>query len=414
MIKVLHITTLIEGGAARATVRLHQSLLDRGVDSKLLYLRGQPNNDIPNTFQYSSKQPSKFKKLQWKIWKKLRLDIKTISEKNTIQLKELRKIGVFDIFTFPQTNYRIHKHRLIQSADIIHLHWVADFIDWPSFFKYIKKPIVWTFHDRNPFLGGVHLEIDYYRNSKQFQSFDEVYRTIKAHSLKQTELLHIVCPSPSLAKETASRTIFESRSISSIPNSLKDDTFKYGNKHLAKKQLGHSIDHVLILFVGSHAYHKGFDILMESVARLKHSNITFLTVGVDRTRIKQNQIPANIIFLGAIKDDQLLATIYTAADATIITSREDNLPNVMLESWFCGTPVISVPVGGMKDSIDSLNNGMLSQDSSIDAIVQMITEFESKRTLFNNEQISKRAKKIYSAKKQAAAYISLYNEVLNS
>jgi len=35
--------------------------------------------------------------------------------------------------------------------DIIHLHWISGFIDYPSFFKSIPShiPIVWTLHDMN-------------------------------------------------------------------------------------------------------------------------------------------------------------------------------------------------------------------------------------------------------------------------
>jgi hypothetical protein len=43
-----------------------------------------------------------------------------------------------------------------KEADIINLHWVANFIDFQSFFRYNDKPIVWTLHDANPFTGGCH------------------------------------------------------------------------------------------------------------------------------------------------------------------------------------------------------------------------------------------------------------------
>jgi hypothetical protein len=56
----------------------------------------------------------------------------------------------YEVFSFPQTVYNITKHPLVQEADIIHLHWVANFLDYRSFFKQIQKPIVWTLHDLNP------------------------------------------------------------------------------------------------------------------------------------------------------------------------------------------------------------------------------------------------------------------------
>src|SRR5690606_4080266 len=47
-------------------------------------------------------------------------------------------------------------------ADIINLHWTAGFLDWPSFFSKIKKPVVWTLHDQNAFLGGEHYRERFY------------------------------------------------------------------------------------------------------------------------------------------------------------------------------------------------------------------------------------------------------------
>ena len=33
-----------------------------------------------------------------------------------------------------------------------------DYLDYNSFFKSNKKPVVWTLHDMNPFTGGEHYE----------------------------------------------------------------------------------------------------------------------------------------------------------------------------------------------------------------------------------------------------------------
>lgn len=38
-------------------------------------------------------------------------------------------------FSFPTTTWDIMKHPIVKEADIIHLHWVAGFLDYNSFFK---------------------------------------------------------------------------------------------------------------------------------------------------------------------------------------------------------------------------------------------------------------------------------------
>ena len=59
-------------------------------------------------------------------------------------------------FTLPISEYKVHLHSLIDWADIIHLHWIQDFIDFPTFFANVHKPILWTCHDLNPMMGGFH------------------------------------------------------------------------------------------------------------------------------------------------------------------------------------------------------------------------------------------------------------------
>ena len=64
------------------------------------------------------------------------------------------------LFSIPYSEYTsLVDHPLVQEADIIHLHWIAGFVDYPTFFKKVDKPIVWTIHDENPGLGGSHYTI---------------------------------------------------------------------------------------------------------------------------------------------------------------------------------------------------------------------------------------------------------------
>ena len=64
--------------------------------------------------------------------------------------------------------------------------------------------------------------------------------------------------------------------------------------------------------------------------------------------------------LGHIEDNEHLATVYSAADVFLLPSREDNLPNTMLESMACGTPVLSFEVGGIPDMIENGITGYMA------------------------------------------------------
>ena len=70
--------------------------------------------------------------------------------------------------------------------------------------------------------------------------------------------------------------------------------------------------------------------------------------------------PFKTCFLGTINDDEKLAACYSAADAFLIPSLEDNLPYTVMESLACGTPVIAFTTGGIPDMVQHEYNGYLA------------------------------------------------------
>jgi glycosyltransferase involved in cell wall biosynthesis len=56
-----------------------------------------------------------------------------------------------------------------------------------------------------------------------------------------------------------------------------------------------------------------------------------------------------------------MALAYSVVDVFVAPSREDNLPNTVIESMTCGTPVAAFDVGGMRDMVDHRHNGYLTQ-----------------------------------------------------
>jgi glycosyltransferase involved in cell wall biosynthesis len=57
-----------------------------------------------------------------------------------------------------------------------------------------------------------------------------------------------------------------------------------------------------------------------------------------------------------------------------LPSYNEGLPNVMLESMACGTPVIATPVGSIPDVLVDGENGFLMYDNSPTALAESIIE----------------------------------------
>lgn len=63
--------------------------------------------------------------------------------------------------------------------------------------------------------------------------------------------------------------------------------------------------------------------------------------------------------LGFINNPLDLIKLYNKVDFFICPSSEDNLPNTILESISCGTPVLAFNIGGISDLIQHKENGFL-------------------------------------------------------
>ena len=150
----LLINTSDRGGAANACLRLHKGLLQQNISSKLL-VKNKSRNDIPETYNISIQAIERTLKTK--------ITAKTLSILKELKLYKPKsdsfisnRLNGLEMFSFPFSEYNLLKSDLYKNADIINLHWVANFLNYNFFFQNNKKPIVWTLHDQNPFTGGEH------------------------------------------------------------------------------------------------------------------------------------------------------------------------------------------------------------------------------------------------------------------
>ena len=66
-------------------------------------------------------------------------------------------------------------------------------------------------------------------------------------------------------------------------------------------------------------------------------------------------------FAGRLHDDISMRLFYSAADAVVVPSRQDNLPNVGIEAQACGTPVVAFNACGLPDIVEHEKTGYLAK-----------------------------------------------------
>ncbi len=340
--RVLHVNTNDTGGAAIAARRLHLLLLDMGIESKMLFLKRQSKTPIPEAYYIEDQYPS----LVFKVKEKLNA---LYNRRHT-----LNKPSVY--FNGPDSLFDISTHPLFSWADVVHLHWVVKMLDWKKVFAHKDKSFVWTFHDMNPFTGGEHYKTGY---NNEFSKVSKDNIAFKKAAIKSSKI-HVVCPSLWLSELAQSSEVFNHCSVSTVRNPIDIEVFRPIDKVGLKSKYGLDRNKKTLLFVAEnpHDERKGFQLLMDAIAKLDNSSVELAVIG-NASHINTN-LP-NAHFFGSISDEQKMVELYNASDVFIIPSIEDNLPNTVSESLLCGTPVVGLKIGGIKEMVKNGVNGFLAE-----------------------------------------------------
>lgn len=424
-IKVVHINSQLNGGAGRAAIRIHDALLKEGVDSYVLHL--DSNNDNLNPRIHSERDRgvqvstsptiSFFKKQKNRVKRRLKkyfgIELKEERENIADSFNIIYDSLQCEVASLPYSDYDILNNPIVKDADIIHLHWVSRMVDYPTFFKFDKKPVVWTFHDMNPFQGLFHYRGDEQRNSPIADKLNKMVLAIKQKSIKRRKSeLMIATPSKWLLEETKKTKLFKNIQGYSIANPINSEFFEFRSNQDFRKSMGIPENNRVFLFAANsiNEPRKGFDLLLSALQKISFTNLTLLILGKAENIQIEN---LDVRLLGNISDDKQLMEYYSLADAFIIPSREDNLPNVMLESFACGTPVIGFPIGGVKEHVMDYQTGLLAKDISIEALAECIEQFISNHHRFNRDNIKNYAKENFGEDVIAHKYMNLYNQILH-
>jgi glycosyltransferase involved in cell wall biosynthesis len=418
--KVVHLSfTDIAGGAARAAWRVHRSLDSVGINSAMFV--GSAYSHGSDVTQYSPTAG-----LASGLRRRAR---RAVLRRDHMALM-YRPAGTEPYWDDRTTNGS-EVGVLAPAADVYHIHQITDFVDYAALpILSARAPIVWTLHETTPLTGGCPYPYECVGFTRQcgacpqLGSSDErdlshaVWRRKQSHySRIAPTRMHVVGPSQWIAEQARRSTLLNRFPVSVIPYALDTEIFRPMRE--ARRLLdafGVPPSARIVLFVAEHTNYlrKGFTLLDSALARLKDiSDVALISLGRGEKPTLQSALPH--IHLGTLTEDRMIAAVYSMADVFVIPSLEDNLPNTVLESMACGTPVVGFRVGGIPDMVREGENGLLVPRGDItglaSAIETLLTD-ESRRACMGaaGRRIAERE---YNYRVQSERYLNLYSSLLN-
>jgi glycosyltransferase involved in cell wall biosynthesis len=413
------------GGAAIAAFRLFSTLREHGIDAYLGVIdKKTAETSIVSLQKRNIADSYKLVRLFKKVLKKTMLYSKKIfnsefKTSNSIFHSENKK-------TLIDINYINHS-----DYDLIHLHWVNNDMISVEDIKKIKKPIVWTMHDSWVFCGAEHhpniLEgderfvIGYSRKNKPKTTTGmDICRRTWQRKVKAWKDCRFSFISPSIFEKNMLQksALFHHADCTVIPNIIPDTVFRPIDKNvirnmyqipLHKKVIGFGSASTLTNKKSVKGEYLLFDVLQKIDKPDNYHLVIFGTVDQSFA----DKIKIQFFLTGFITNPYIIAAFYNACDVVVCPSIIENLPNVCLESLFCGVPVAAFKTGGIPDVVEHKKTGYLAKPFDTDDLYRGILYCIDNYTELSGNSLRK-AEIEFNSEIIIRKHVELYKKVLNA
>lgn len=409
--KIAYINTYTGGGAGIACTRTAEAVRQAGQEVAMLVAENKSSNDWTH---------ATLPHWQWRL--------NFMAERLQFVLHEADRSVRF-AFSLANWGHQLANNPIVREADVLHLHWINQgFLSLHNLQQLaaLQKPIVWTLHDMWAFTGGCHYAADCTHFQQEcgncwhvrkphagdlshriWKQKSELYPTLR-------ERLRVVACSQWLADTARASSLLRDFSIQNIPNPINTTTFNFTPTEEARRQLGLPTDKKLLLFMAMNVNdtRKGFAYLQQSLQLLRdqhpeQTDLELLVIGKASPE-SLAALPYKAHYLGVLSDVKRIALAYAAADLFVMPSIEDNLPNTIMESLACGTPVLAFRTGGIPEMIQHQQTGYLAEYKNVIDFKNGILWFFAQPSQPLQNAARQYVLENYSYEKIAAKYVALY------
>lgn len=395
-----------QGGTSVATIRLHQALKDKGIESEVLC--GFLDENLPQT--------SLLPKSLWvRLWE--------------AALRPMAyELGLNDLYAV--RSFFLKQTTAFKQTDLLHLHCIHH-----GYFNYLalptltaEKPAIYTMHDIWAFTGhcAISYRCDRWKTGCGQCPDLTIMPAVKRDTTQlqwqlkrwvyQRSNLYIVSPSTWITDQLK-HSILSHLPTTQIPHGVDIWQFYPLESEQCRAVLKIPVGKRVLMTVGSKSFFKGGDLLPKILKGLPVSLQQELILLVMSTQELDwiHELEIDVVQLGNISNDNLKAIAYSAADLFLFPTRGESFGLVALESLACETPVVAFSVGGVPDVVRHDKTGYLAPPEDVEAfrqgILQLLEDDDLRRKL--GQQGRQMAVDEFSLELEARRYIELYEKVLS-
>lgn len=232
---------------------------------------------------------------------------------------------------------------------------------------------------------------------------------------------HVVCVSEAQAERVRRRTRLSARRVTSIPDAVQLSRFAAADPaaRAELESLFPEPPRLIVAAAGRLSPEKGFSVLVDAAAQVgrRRDDVGFLICGDGKLRepleqqIRGLDLEGRVVLAGFRRDlDRLLPHF----DLLVLPSFTEGLPNVVLEAFAAGVPVVATAVGGTPELIEDGVSGYLVPPGKPLALAERIelALHSAERRRDMGRQGRERVSKEFTFELQAAQYDALFQQLI--
>ena len=310
------------------------------------------------------------------------------------------------------------------APDVVHLHNIHGYyVDAYMLLGYLKGSgvrVVFTMHDEWIFTGkcgyaydcerwrigcGKCPQLSEYPKSWLFDRTAWEYKR-KSEIFAELESL-VIAPVSNWLKERAERSLYLSdKRFKTVYNGVDIQIFT-PSSHEHIKDTWIIPDEKILLHVTPNFYdpRKGGQYILELAERLLDLNVKIIIVGAT---LHASAPPKNIIAIGRTENQTELATFYSLADITLLTSEKETFSMICAESLCCGTPIVGFEAGAPSEVVP-VPYGYFVPFGDIDRLEECVrSALAGEIVLADSQKCENFGKSRYAKQVMAENYFEIY------